>query len=418
MVRSTHFKPTILVTDAGRGSAVAIIRSLGRRGWTVIAADDCANSPGLRSRYAAGRVVYAPPETAPAQFVETIKSAVRKHRIDLVIPVTDPAILRIAEARSDFEGLCALSIPSITALDTVCNKHSTIELAGRLGVPVPRTVVVSGVNEAVAAARDFSWPVVLKPQVSRLHNGALIEKLLVSYAEDAEALTQTMRRFEGRCPVLLQEFCAGEGQGVELLMHEGRPLAAFQHRRLREMPVQGGPSALRESVSLDPILYEHSVNMLREIRWTGLAMVEFKVSPAAAWLMEINGRVWGSLPLAVHAGIDFPARLVELLLHAGNEGDSVSPSSYRTGVRSHNLELELGWIASVLMGRHRSPSLPFPPRRECLSALLQLFHPAYKQDMLSLNDPIPGLLDILRILKRGVSRFVRRQPGLEPCLPT
>ena len=272
---------------------------------------------GCDRAYAAGRVVYAPPEFAPAQFVETIKGAVRKHRVDLVIPVTDPAILRIAEARSDFEGLCALSIPSIAALETARNKQSTIELAERLGVPVPRTVVVAGADEAVAAARNFSWPVVLKPRVSRLHNGALIEKLLVSYAENVEALTEAMRRFEGRCPVLLQEFCPGEGQGVELLMHEGRPLAAFQHRRLREMPVQGGPSALRESVSLDPVLYEHSVNMLREIRWTGLAMVEFKVSPEAAWLMEINGRVWGSLPLAVHAGMDFPARLVELLLLRG-----------------------------------------------------------------------------------------------------
>jgi hypothetical protein len=245
---------------------------------------------------------------------------------------------------------------------------------------------------------------------------------------------------------LLQEFCAGEGQGVELLMHEGRPLAAFQHRRLREMPVQGGPSALRESVSLDPVLYEYSVNMLREIRWTGLAMVEFKVGPAAAWLMEINGRVWGSLPLAVHAGMDFPARLVELLLRENDDYSSVPTggqaaetggrsscraafrdehdktsipiANYQIGVRSHNLELELGWIASVLLGRRRSPSLPFPPRRECLVALFQLFHPAYKQDILSLGDPVPGLVDILRILKRGISRFVRRQPAVQPCVPT
>jgi len=412
MLRSMSFKPTILVTDAGRGSAIAIIRSLGRRGWTVIAADCCSNSPGLRSKYTAGRVVYPPPETAPAQFVQTLVNAVRKYRVDLVIPVTDPAILRIAEARGDFDGLCALSIPDVAALEMVRNKQLTIELAERLGVPVPRTALVASVDEAIAAARSFSWPVVLKPLVSRLHRaGEPIEKLCVAYAESDETLVAKMRRFEGRCPVLLQEYCAGDGQGVELLMHEGRPYAAFQHRRLREMPVQGGPSALRESVALDPVLYEYSVNMLREINWTGLAMVEFKVGPTAAWLMEINGRVWGSLPLAVHAGMDFPSRLVELLLRDGTVDNPVRACRYRTGVRSHNLELELGWIVSVLLGRRRSPCLPFPARRESLIALLQLFHPAYKQDILSLGDPLPGLLELLRIVQQGVLRFARRSPA-------
>ena len=75
---------------------------------------------------------------------------------------------------------------------------------------------------------------------------------------------QLLARFEGRCAVLLQEYYRGSGQGVELLMHAGRPLAAFQHRRLREVPVNGGASAFRESVPLDGELYRHSVRLLRK----------------------------------------------------------------------------------------------------------------------------------------------------------
>ena len=45
--------PTVLVTDAARGSAVAIIRSLGRAGWRVIAGDTDPASPGFRSRHVA-----------------------------------------------------------------------------------------------------------------------------------------------------------------------------------------------------------------------------------------------------------------------------------------------------------------------------------------------------------------------------
>jgi predicted ATP-grasp superfamily ATP-dependent carboligase len=216
--------------------------------------------------------------------------------------------------------------------------------------------------------------------------------------------------------VLLQEYCRGEGHGVELLLHEGRPLAVFQHRRLREMPVQGGPSALRESVPVDPMLYEYSRALLSELRWTGLAMVEFKVGTNGAWLMEINGRVWGSLPLAVHAGMDFPARLVEMLL-LGPDDDAEPPnSSYRVGVRAQNLELELAWIASVLTRRSRARFLPMPPRRECLAALVQLFHPSYKHDILSLHDPLPGLVELARIVRRAPGRWVKSKPTAAECL--
>ena len=48
-------RPTILVTDASRSSAVAIVRSLGRRGWRVIAADSDPASPGLWSRFTGRR---------------------------------------------------------------------------------------------------------------------------------------------------------------------------------------------------------------------------------------------------------------------------------------------------------------------------------------------------------------------------
>ena len=61
----------------------------------------------------------------------------------------------------------------------------------------------------------------------------------------------------------------------------------------------GGASSYRESVALDARLLEDSVRLLQALRWTGLAMVEFKVGADGYHLMEINGRVWGSLPLAV-----------------------------------------------------------------------------------------------------------------------
>jgi predicted ATP-grasp superfamily ATP-dependent carboligase len=176
-------------------------------------------------------------------------------------------------------------------------------------------------------------------------------------------------------------------------------LAAFQHKRLREVPINGGASALRESVPLDPVMYDYAVRLMGALNWTGLAMVEFKVGAAGAKLMEINGRVWGSLPLAVLSGMDFPGRLAELYLNGQPLNGSLA-TDYRVGVRARNLELDVLWIAKVLHGKRRYPFLAMPSRRQGLGALVELFNPSYKFDILSLEDPRPGLAELPKIIGR------------------
>ncbi len=406
MSRQTGAPPAILVTDANRGSAIAIIRSLGRRGWRVIAADSRPDSLGFHSRFVAGRVVYPDPQVDPPGMVAALLDAVRDHQVDLLVPVTDDVILPLSGAREQFAGACTIAMPERDQLEVVTNKLKTIELAQRLGVPVPATFMVQTVDDVRGLKTSLNWPVVVKPQVSRLYRDQVaVDVLEVTYARDLEHLLAIVRGFEGTCPVLLQEYCHGVGYGVELLAYQGRTLAAFQHRRLREVPVTGGASSFRESVALDPVLYDYSQQLLQALNWTGLAMVEFKVGPhAGPRLMEINGRVWGSLPLAVHSGMDFPARMTELYL-SGPPGDAREPDTdYRLGVRSRDLEKDLVWIVKVLAGRQSYPFLPMPPRWRALTALLGLFNPRHRLDVQSLSDPVPGLVEVPKIVRKLVSK--------------
>jgi predicted ATP-grasp superfamily ATP-dependent carboligase len=260
--------------------------------------------------------------------------------------------------------------------------------------------------EAIEQASGLGWPVVLKPLVSRLYRDQKeIESFKVSYADNPRQLAEQMQLFEGRCQVLLQEYYQGVGSGVELLMFKGRALAAFQHKRLREIPINGGASAFRQSMPLDPILYSHSVRLLEELNWTGLAMVEFKAGKDGPKLMEINGRIWGSLPLAVHCGMDFPARLAELYLYGPPKGKAVPDTSYAVGMRARNLFLDMVWVTQVLSGRRLYPFLPMPGRRHALKAIVQMLNPAYKFDILSLDDPFPGVKDTYRSITRLVAKM-------------
>jgi predicted ATP-grasp superfamily ATP-dependent carboligase len=147
-------------------------------------------------------------------------------------------------------------------------------------------------------------------------------------------------------------------------------------------------------------MYDYALRLLGHLQWTGLAMVEFKAGQTGPKLMEINGRVWGSLPLAVHSGMDFPRRLAELYL-ADPPQPPVGPVlDYATGVRSRNLELDIGWMLTVLLGKQRYPFVAMPARREAVMAFLNLFNPAYLFDILSLRDPRPGLAEIAKIARK------------------
>ncbi|HET9085731.1 MAG TPA: ATP-grasp domain-containing protein [Candidatus Limnocylindrales bacterium] len=402
MTRATG-RRHVLITDAGRGSAVAFIRSLGRRGWKVTAADHDPASAGFHSRHTTDKLLYPRPSEHPDAVVEAILARVERDGIDLVVPITDELGLPLAEARARFAGLTTLAIPEPEALAATHDKSATFALAERLGIAVPATRVVDVSADAEALGTELGFPVVVKPVASReVLADRTIRSNVVSYAADTAGLQARLASLPAGTSVMLQRWVPGDGIGVELLMDHGRPLVAFEHRRLREFPPTGGASSLRESVALDEDLRDQAVRMLGELGWTGLAMVEFRRGKdGVGYLMEINGRVWGSLPLAVRAGVDFPGRLADLLLD-GTPGIGTADTEYRRGVRARNLRLDIAWIGSVLSGRRRQRGMPWPSRRQAVGAMVGLLDPRIGDDLMSWRDPAPGLAQLGTIVRDGL----------------
>ncbi|MEX1027594.1 MAG: ATP-grasp domain-containing protein [Candidatus Paceibacterota bacterium] len=411
-------KARVLVSDARRGAAVASIRALARSGYNVIAADSDPRSPGLASRYASQRVVYACPKKNPRQFVDDILAAVERYQIDLILPVTEQVVLPLEAERERMEKACLVPWAPVESVATVRDKNLTFQLAEKLHVPYPRTRLVHTVDEALNASAGLGWPLVLKPKSSHtLDQSDQVRVWSVDYARDDEDLREKMAAFEGKCPVLLQEYFQGAGVGVEVLVHEGKPICAFQHRRLREVPLTGGASSLRRSEPLDPDLYAHTLALMQALNWTGLAMAEFKQNEQGeSRLMEINGRMWGSLPVAVAAGVNFPVRFCELVLHGPRAKSHPVSTDYQIGVHVQNFQKELSWIIKVLRGSTNHAFLKLPRRREALRAIVDLLNPTYRFDILSLRDPMPGVKifsnlcrDTLFALASRVGLSIRRR---------
>ena len=139
---------------------------------------------------------------------------------------------------------------------------------------------------------------------------------------------------------MIQERIVGPGTGLFTLFDRDRHLALFSHKRVREKPPSGGISVVSESVPLDEDMVEHAGRLLSAVGWQGVAMVEFKrdLRDGKAKLMEINGRFWGTLQLAVASGVDFPSLYLDLL-------QGKKPASL---VREYKVGQKLKWFFGTL----------------------------------------------------------------------
>lgn len=321
----------VLVLDASQRSALAVTRSLGKRGIPVITAEEFPEALAGLSRYSQHYLEYPSPRHDPDQFITVLGELVREYRIDILFPMTELTTTLLLNAESTFPGV-VMPFPDIKTVDSLANKCALMRLAERLGIPVPGTFYADDPCDLPVKLNKLAYPLVLKPGKSWLRQQGQWDRAAVQIAQDpseARHILNCEPAFEAH-PFILQEHIAGHGAGIFALYDHGRPLAFFAHRRLREKPPDGGVSVLSESVAIDPLMCSYARSLLDNANWHGIAMVEFRVSTdGTPYLMEINTRFWGSLQLAIDAGVDFPWLLYQLA--CDDQPDSIE--DYKTGVR-------------------------------------------------------------------------------------
>jgi protein-tyrosine-phosphatase/predicted ATP-grasp superfamily ATP-dependent carboligase len=331
----------------------------------------------------------------------------KQERFDLVIPCSDPVILPLHAHRRDLEPNGKIYLLLDDVFRQVSSKFEVNALARAAGVAVPREKLVGRVEEAEEIRRVFSLPVVLNPR-SSCDLDQVGERQIVRRANSWDEFSAALDAMLSSGPVAVQENFIGQGVGVELLLNEGTPLLEFQHIRLHE-PLQGGGSTYRKGVAVTPELLKAALAILGPMRYTGVAMVGFKVNPTTGqWvLIEINGRFWGSLPLAIASGVDFPLALYELLV----KGRTEFPRGYRLGLCCRYWTQDLHWLAANWRADKSDPTLATQPvARDLREALVNLLTLRERSDTLTRDDPMPGLVEGVR-LASGLLGSVKRKLG-------
>ncbi|HTO73775.1 MAG TPA: ATP-grasp domain-containing protein [Gemmatimonadales bacterium] len=387
----------VLVTGADQHQGLAIIRGLGKAGIPVIACGSRTRSIGFRSRFATEHYTYTSPRQNKADFIRDILAIMDRTKPGLLIPGVESSLVVLDENRAEVERRAPLAAADSAALAVAVDKDATVRLAIRLGVPAPITVCCSTRAEALDQARTLRFPVAIKPRGNALH-GPTSHRLdfKVRYARSPAELAQFLDSLGDAAGVpLIQECIRGTGVCVSAVMDHGRPLVLFPYRRVREVPLSGGVSVVRQSIALDPRLQQYVTALLGALRWHGIAMVEFKhdEDSDSYTLMEINPRFQASTALSLDAGLNLPQLVAHLY---GCAPAAPDVSQYQVGVRERWLEGDMMALYQHLMdgGSSASAANPLyraPSRRGAILDFLKDFRPGVRYDEFKLYDWKPGL---------------------------
>ncbi|MCJ7443258.1 MAG: ATP-grasp domain-containing protein [Methanotrichaceae archaeon] len=364
-----HMSNQIFVTDSQMRNSLAVIRSLGKKGLKVTAGEVTRFSTGRFSKYCTRSVVYPSPEIRPDSFIKYLKAYIKENRFDAIFPITDLSIRPIIDNEDELSRYTTIALPSRDIFLKGYDKGITLKIARENDIPTPKTFQIESLDDV--HKYNFEFPVIIKPRLGFGKRGFSICRSL------EDLINKINNNYDIYGKFLIQEFIPNGGEfGIYTLFnYESEPRALSVQRRIRSYPVSGGPSTLRETFrsDLSEKALRYSIDLLKAMKWFGVAMVEFRIDPRDGLpkLMEVNPRFWGSLHLSILAGIDFPYLLYKMII----DGDVEPEMEYAEGIKCR--WILPGDILWYLSEKNKVKNLP------------QLLDLATPDDILSWNDPGP-----------------------------
>ena len=151
-------------------------------------------------------------------------------------------------------------------------------------------------------------------------------------------------------------------------------------------------------------LQEQSIALLKAIQWEGVAMVEYRLNPLTgeAQLMEINGRFWGSFPLAVECGAGFA--LIAYSLESGLGQPSLK--AVKSVARCRMVATEIKRLVRIVFQPSLIADRSFKIKKlpEIVRFFADFLRPGVSYYVGSLADPKPLFADLANVTRKLIKR--------------
>jgi len=299
---------------ANRGEiAVRVIRACRELGIGTTAVYSTADRDSLHVRLADRAVCIGPPPSAKSYLVrEHLITAATRTGCEAVHPGVGFLSENAGFARQVAkEGLLFIG-PDADVIDLLGDKVRARETAARFGLPVTpgSDGAVADPVAAAAAAERLGYPVIIKAASGGGGKGMRVvrspaqlpENLAVARREAeacfADGTVYIEKYLEDPRHVELQILADGNGD-VAVLGERDCSVQKRHQKLIEESPSPGCDEPMRKRMC------EGAVRMFRELKYRGAGTVEFLVSGADFYFMEVNARVQVEHPVSEYvSGVD------------------------------------------------------------------------------------------------------------------
>lgn len=373
----------MLVTeDAPSYGVLAGLRALRAAGYQPWLAAVGRDGYSRRSRARAGLVEVPDPALDPGRYVAALARAAEELRVLAVLPGTEVGMVALAGTASAFPPGVALGAPERDTVARATDKLELARLAADAGLATPPTLRTT-LAEAQSAAARVDLPAIVKaPRTSTPTKTGGLAAAHVMRVSTREQLLEAIRSLPGDL-ALIQPALEGELVAASGVAWCGEVVAIVHQVARRIFPPGCGISAYAETVPGDPALEDGVRRLIGELGWSGIFQAQFVASGGTSYLIDLNPRIYGSMALAVAAGLNLPAIWADLLL-----GRPPRIGAYRPGVRFRSEERDLAALgAATLTGDWRTALGVLRPRRHTTHAVA------------ALRDPLPLLTSGRRLVR-------------------
>lgn len=317
----------LLVGHATSHEVLTAARDLAEAGWVVHVATGAQRSLAGASRAVRSEHRVTPPDVDLEGFARDVAQTLHDCRAQVVVGCGDPELLALSAVRDRLPATVPLAEHSVVL--AAVDKLSLARAAAQVGLAVPRTELADP-----DTVRTWRGTAVVKP---RLHfdpaspaSHWVSARVTRSRAQLVHAVREVTAA--GGDPVV-QQHVRGDLIALSAVRTEdGRLAALMQQRATHTWPPQAGMSSRAVTVPVEPTLAAGVVDLLDHLGWVGMVQVQLlqpEVGPPM--LLDLNGRPYGSLPLARAAGLP----LLALWLGPGGglpRSAAVQPAFAQVGV--------------------------------------------------------------------------------------
>lgn len=361
---SANGEGPVLIGFADALAAPESAWSLLESGTPVVAFARRGSRPVLRRCKAIAIVEIAAPERDLEEALSDLRALLQSGNFAALMPLDDTAVW-LCDAAFDDRGVPVVGPTGRTAA-LALDKRMQLQAAARAGLNVPATRCVDSV-QALMELSDF--PLALKPAKPVAAAGGRLARGHNYVCGNVEELKAAARAWGSAGPLLVQPLIPGVGEGLFGLVGSSGLRAVSAHRRVRMMNPAGSGSSACVSTPVDVELARACERMLLDIGWSGMVMLEFlRAADGTPWFMELNGRPWGSMALARHQGLEYPAWALAQLRNPDFEPPDRRQAE---GQLCRHLGRELVHLLMVLRGPESAALTEWPSRWQTVREVLR-----------------------------------------------